>query len=456
MSAMKNMKENISPKSRLMIILAVAAVSGIVGLSIYRLSGSGSPTSSGSASIDTAPSTREIARDKPTDEIIFSPDSQIGQLYEKDEKERADTAIKEGDTHVDQFRLTDFEESERRRIKEEEEKKAPAVPVQNRLDELIAERRRIESEQQQKAQVRQTEQTQARMQENPWKIFLDNEKSLVSSSLTSKLDEIGKTPSIPRPSIEINSKESKTVVEEGRRQPVSASDDNDEANQRISLALQRLGGRPASTTVAVEKEAAEYPSERISLQITDKEVPKGKILVGDTFMAVLQVGVNTDEISEVKATIVEKGPLEGATLVGMPRRVGEKAHIQFSNMSAKREGYGISAVALDPDTHRSLLADGVDKHTFSRVMSLGAASFIEGYADAMTTTQTVTSPEGNSTTTRDGLPDSSDQVKYAVGNVGKKFTPIMERGFDRPPTVTVESNKIIYIMFTSEVDLEVK
>lgn len=446
-----NLKQNMTPKARLMIVLAVASVVGIVGFSVYRLSGGGAPPAeSGGANLQGSPSSREISRDSPSDEVIFGSDTEIGQLYETSQNERSEAAIEKGDTHVDRFRLNDRDTKDVQRNDEIEKPRPAVTPVQNRLDALLAERTRLEDEQKTQVQARQVQQNQVRMQENPWKAFLDEEKNSLRSSIdTGRLSGASKDTAIPTPTVNVGSKNENKAAERQvpeTSRPTSAQSDSD----RIAQAVQRLTGRP----VVAKQETADYPSERLSNTITDKEELKGKVLVGDTFMAVLQIGINTDEISEVKATIVEKGVLEGAVLVGTPSRVGEKAHIQFSNMGYKREGFGVSAVALDPDTYRSALADGVDRHTLSRWGGLGLAAFVEGYADAMTSSQTVNSAEGSSTTTRDGLPNSSDQAKYAIGNIGKRAAPIMEQQFNRPPTVTVEPNRIIYIMFTGEVELD--
>lgn len=452
MGSMSNLKQNISPRARLMIVLTVASVVGIVGFSVYRLSNNDNKIMTGGADIHAAPDSRDISRDRPEDEIIFGSDTQIGQLYETTQKEKAEEAIEKGDTHVDRLRLSDVKSTHEEANETKEESRAPVSPVQSRLDSLLAERKRLEEEQRVQEQARQAQQSQARMQENPWKAFLDQEKSRFSGVLdTSRLKQASSFTGIPTPTVTVERKEQKAPDRMDQpRTTVSTSTPVDSDSDRIARSIARLTGRP----VAEKPVAADYPSERLSNQITQKEPASGKVIVGDTFMAVLQIGVNTDEISTVKATIVEKGPLEGAVLVGTPSRVGEKAHIGFDSMGLKRKGYSINAVALDPDTYRSAVADGVDRHTLSRWGSLGLAAFVEGYADAMTTSQTVNSSDGSSTTTRDGLPNSSDQAKYAIGNIGRRAVPLMEQQFSRPPTVTVEANRVIMIMFTSEVNLD--
>jgi type IV secretory pathway VirB10-like protein len=122
-------------------------------------------------------------------------------------------------------------------------------------------------------------------------------------------------------------------------------------------------------------------------------------------------------------------------------------------MSWKGQNYSINAIALDPETYRSGLADSVDNHTFERYSKLAIASFVDGYADALQDTQTVTNTDGSSSTQTNALPDAADQMKMGIGKMGEKFSPIFEREFDRPPTVTVEANKSIIVMFMATVDL---
>ena len=178
-----------------------------------------------------------------------------------------------------------------------------------------------------------------------------------------------------------------------------------------------------------------------------------RIMPGDRFYAILDIGVNTDEISPIRGTIVQAGPLQGAVFIGEPVRVGTKAMLNLTRLTVGKRSYGISAVAQDPITNRTAVRDDVDHHIMERYGKLVLAAGLEGYAEALTRTRTVERSDGSTETIQDSLPDSEDQALYAAGRVGQVLVPKFEAGFDRPPTVTVNAGREIVIMFLDELDL---
>jgi len=179
------------------------------------------------------------------------------------------------------------------------------------------------------------------------------------------------------------------------------------------------------------------------------DVPPGTIRFGN-----LQIGVNSDAISPVKAVILQEGPLKGAELLGAPAKISEEAvGISFTTMTVGKQSYTIDAVALDPQTYKTHLADDVDHHTFERYFKLATAAAMEGYAEALTNQRTIRRSDGSVETVNDGLPDGRDQALYATGKIGEKLVPKYESAFDRESTVTVNSYRDIAVMFMSGVNL---
>lgn len=176
-----------------------------------------------------------------------------------------------------------------------------------------------------------------------------------------------------------------------------------------------------------------------------------KILPGDMFYAILEIEVDTDELSPVRATIVQEGPLKGGVMVGMPSRTGAKSMIKFDNLSLNGESYsGINVVAVDPNTMRTALADDVDYHTFERYFKLATASVVAGYAETLKEVEDKETATGSTTKTVRGPDEFGERVAVAVGRVGEKLEPKFEAAFDRPPTVTVYKNRDLGIMFMKE------
>jgi hypothetical protein len=181
---------------------------------------------------------------------------------------------------------------------------------------------------------------------------------------------------------------------------------------------------------------------------------KEYVEAGSLHYALLQTSVDTDEVSPVRATIIQEGPLKGAVLIGSPVRVGEDVHINFHTMSLNKVDYkGINLVSYNPDTGRAGLADSVDRHVFERYFKLFASSAIQGYSMALTGTTTRTYSDGSTEKTTAALPDAKDQAAVALGKVGEKLSPIYEKEFERPPTVYV-SQKPIGIMLLSGIELK--
>lgn len=199
---------------------------------------------------------------------------------------------------------------------------------------------------------------------------------------------------------------------------------------------------------AYEQLAHPMDSERVNREET--------VNTGELYYSVLQIGVNTDEIGPVRAIIPSEGKLKDAVLVGSPVRNGQKISIVFNKMSLDGKEYSVNVIALDPDTLRPALADNVDNHTFERYAKLAVAAAAEGYVEALTGITTKTRSDGSTEEIRDRLPKTRDQVAQAIGKVGQVLIPKYEHDFDIPPSVELNSNKDIVLMFMGPVKISVK
>jgi hypothetical protein len=467
-----NLRNNIPVKARVVIIITMIMVGGIA---FYALSqafgGSSDPAGAGVAKIETPPSVEDIRKDSPLDKPIFGQDSAVSKVYAEDEKKSAEEAEKKANTsHLDGLRIRLDEQA---KAKEEVKRKEPPPPSSL---QILLDKRKQEQEKAVQTQNAAAAQQQAQVAtaQNPWAQFIAEEKrfsqdyanayamefdklaashkkvavALVESSDTTTTSSTSGASTRNSPALGSDSYQrlmnggSTTGVVAGNQAPVAV--DNAPASQ---------AGTAATTEESSEVASYDYPSERLAAQTRGKASTPKNILVGETFYAMLQIGVNTDEISPIRAVVVENGKLQNAVLVGTPARVGEKAVLKFERMSVNGKSTSINAVALDPDTLRTGVADGVDRHTIERYSKLFAASFIEGFAEGLTGGQTTTNTDGSSSTITDALPNASDQALVGLGKVGERFAPIFEKEFERPPTVTVEPNKTIILMFMEDVDL---
>ncbi|SCM69880.1 DotG/IcmE/VirB10 family protein [Desulfovibrio sp. 86] len=172
---------------------------------------------------------------------------------------------------------------------------------------------------------------------------------------------------------------------------------------------------------------------------------------GDMLYAVIDTGVNSDVPSAVMATVAS-GKYKNARLLGKFQRFEERLVLAFTRVilpdgsDAQIEGY-----AVDPATSEASVASSVDTHFFSRWGGLVASAFLEGLSNAKKYSGSQSTIYGgmNGQTTDQMVWNTyspADQAWIAAGKVGEKAGKIFEKGFDRPPTVYLESGTAVGIL----------
>lgn len=473
-----NLNNSIPAKARVTILLTLIVVIGIMFYFLTSsMGGNEEAVNAGVAKVEAPPSKEDIQKDSPLDKPLFGENSEVGKVYKKDEQQSTETAKATANTsHLDALRVKIEEEA-----KAKEAAKPQTPPANSSLQNLLAQRKAEQEKAVQEQNSRQAmQQNQVAIAQNPWQQFIMEERKFAKDYAIAYGLEIekmkGEHKKVARSAHETAGSETSAS---GANSGGSAGGSNQPAYGSLGYQQLMNGGQPANSSVvqagspgtapAIEnREVAEiggesaevasydYPSERLAAQNKGKDAVPENIVVGETFYAMLQIGVNTDEISPIRAVVVENGKLKNAVLVGNPVRVGEKAVLTFDKMSVNGKSTTITAVALDPDTLRTGVADGVDRHTVERYSKLFLASFVEGFAEGMTGGQTTTNTDGSQSTIIDALPNPADQALVGLGKVGQRFAPIFEKEFERPPTITVEPNKTIILMFLEDIDLNKK
>ena len=174
---------------------------------------------------------------------------------------------------------------------------------------------------------------------------------------------------------------------------------------------------------------------------------------GDIHVAVLETGINSDEPSPILAKIVS-GPLKGTRLIGSINVTGEKVILAFTTASIPRhpKSVGIQAVAIDANTSRTALATSVDNHYFLKYGVLLGATFLGGFADALTNNnkttivqngQVIQVPNGDMTT--------KELTQQGLGSVGKELANQAKQTSQAlKPTITVDSGTAMGILILSD------
>jgi type IV secretory pathway VirB10-like protein len=196
------------------------------------------------------------------------------------------------------------------------------------------------------------------------------------------------------------------------------------------------------------------PVER-AVGVETAEKPSGmNIKPGDLLYAVIDTGVNSDVPSAVMAT-VSAGQYRNTRLLGKFQRFDERLVLAFTSaVLPSGESVQLEAYAVDPATSEASVASSVNTHFFSRWGGLVASAFLEGlgtakrYSGAQSTIYGTTSGETTDQMVWNTY-SPAEQAWIAAGKVGERAGKIMDRNFDRPPTVYLDSGTPVGVLVLS-------
>ena len=179
-------------------------------------------------------------------------------------------------------------------------------------------------------------------------------------------------------------------------------------------------------------------------------LPAVTLKPGDLLYAIMDVGVNSDVPSAVLATVTA-GAYRNARLMGGFQRHDERLVLAFNRaVLPSGETVQLEAYAVDPSTSEASVASSVNTHFFSRWGGLVASAFLEGLGSAKRYSGAQSTIYGSGGDTTDQMVWNTysveDQAWIAAGKVGEKAGKIFEKGFDRPPTVRLESGTPVGVL----------
>ncbi len=179
------------------------------------------------------------------------------------------------------------------------------------------------------------------------------------------------------------------------------------------------------------------------------------VKAGNIEFGILMTGVNSDQtITPVMIRIVH-GKFKGAKLLGSVKREGDKVILTLKrmNMPSYPKTISVNAVAINPTTAQAALASNVDHHYLVRYGTLFAASFLEGYSQAITQSGSQTTVSINGITHTYPQTSPRQKLMIAMGNTGSRFAQQLQPLFNMPPTVTVNSGTGVGVLFLSDVTI---
>lgn len=179
-----------------------------------------------------------------------------------------------------------------------------------------------------------------------------------------------------------------------------------------------------------------------------ESTPPG-LMPGDILYAINRITLDSDAPGPSMVEIVD-GPYRGARVLGSFKRQGKHLTLEFSSLILPTGmSWQIRGYAIDPRTDRTAVRSGVDNHYLERFGGLIAASFLEGFGEAVS--QSGSSSYSNLYGGGYAIPNykPEEEVWIAAGRVGDRMAGIMERNFDRAPTVTLQSGTDMGVLIIS-------
>lgn len=220
----------------------------------------------------------------------------------------------------------------------------------------------------------------------------------------------------------------------------------------------RAGAARVVTTTTERRGGRGRAGETTEVKTTTVE-ERPLIKSGTILFAVLDVQANSDyPDSPILATIVD-GPFKGAKLLGklqLTKSVtGQMDRIGLTftlmNMEQWAKSKSITAYAIDPDTARTALATSVNHHYLKRYGALLATSFLQGYANAITTSSSTTTTGIFGTSTTHPQLNPSSKLMVGFGQVGQTLGNATQNYVNTPPTVRIEAGVGLGILFMADV-----
>lgn len=176
---------------------------------------------------------------------------------------------------------------------------------------------------------------------------------------------------------------------------------------------------------------------------------------GTVLYAEMVSEANSDAPGPVLARILQ-GPLSGATLIGSFKVAQNALVIDFKKLTVVDIRGGnkvartvdVEAYAVDTDKLGTALATDVDRHLFQKVAITAAASFVQGFGNAVGQSGATVSRDTTGTTIAYPTLDTKQQLIVAGGQTAGQVGNILTREFGNvPTTVKVRSGTPIGILF---------
>lgn len=206
-----------------------------------------------------------------------------------------------------------------------------------------------------------------------------------------------------------------------------------------------------------EEEERKKAEEEAKAKAGENDDEDAQIIIlpaGEIAYARLITEANSDAQGPVLAQIAG-GPLNGSRIIGdFEVSERDKLIISFDTAVIKGISYDIDAIAVDPDTTLPALATDVDHHYLKKIILPAAASFITGFANAVSESglTTIEIQNATSSTTTSSEPDDKQEIASGVAEAGQALEEILDDIKSKTQTtVIVASGTPIGVLFLEPV-----
>jgi intracellular multiplication protein IcmE len=128
--------------------------------------------------------------------------------------------------------------------------------------------------------------------------------------------------------------------------------------------------------------------------------------------------------------------------------------IEFTtiNIPYAAKSQSLTAIAVDPESARTVLASEVNQHYIQRYGALFLSNMLQGYAEAISdsgSTQTQNDTTGQTETTN-ATYSSQDKLFIALGKVGEALSQAAGEYFNRPTTISINEGTPIGLLILQD------
>lgn len=374
------------------------------------------------------------SRLRPASQVNEAPGAEVDEQYEEAiqqaDRQRLEEAIREQSSVLPtprgslRSRLGDEEEEEQ--AKEDED---PLAQWRRRAEQRERERQK---EREARTKQRQTTSLIQQKQQQQQALMPDQQNiALLSESMASQMQSILETR-------KLRGSQNIVITTPGYLSNIEGAGDYDGSFGQNSNfgAGQQGGGFSGDGSVGDD------------VVVENIIIPAGEIFYGQLI---------TEANSDVEGPIlgmIYQGPLRGSKLLGSFSTTGnDQLVLEFDTLIVDGIDYSISAVAVDPKTTSTGMATEVDRHLLTRVILPGAASFIQGIADAYAERENNVSVSGDVVVSQTEPLNTRGKVATGIAESAGEISEFLDDEASRyeEPTVIVHAGTPMGILFIEPV-----